>query len=204
MKKMYLLICILASMATICMSQTTEQIDKLNSIKDLWKIDNNNNLTYTRVVDSINSNKNDIFNRALGYFAYNYKDANSVLQVKDKESGIIVGKGYFKDFCSFNMFLCANIFSAYHILRVDVKDNKARIILSVDQYNTEFVGSKNSNNHSSINLIDTYPIKENGPQKKMYTKAFLGLHDKCIETLDRAEKALKEGNTSSSIENNNW
>ena len=57
----------------------------------------NNPITYTEVVkvDSIIT-ADELYNRARLWFAETYKDANSVLQISDKQAGELVGKGNMK------------------------------------------------------------------------------------------------------------
>jgi len=106
------------------------------------KIDENSDLVFTKTVQDIKLSKDDIYNRALGFFIKTYKDAKSVLQQQDKEAGIIVGKGLFSDFYiskgSFkylgNKSTVSDYYSAYHIMRIDIKEGKARIIVSVSSY----------------------------------------------------------------------
>lgn len=114
----------------------------LNSNGATVSIDENNDLVFTKVVDNLNITKEDIYNRAFTYFVYKYKDANSVIQQQDKEAGIIIGKGYFKDFnCSVGTYKMMGVelttydyYSANHILRIDIKDNRARLILTISNY----------------------------------------------------------------------
>ncbi|MHB9142675.1 MAG: DUF4468 domain-containing protein [Paludibacter sp.] len=106
-------------------------------------IDENKNLVFSKVVDNLKMTKDDIYVKAFSYFAYNYKDAKSVIQQQDKDAGVIIGKGYFNDFSSYNKsknigmgltFTTYDTYSATHILRIDIKDGRARIILTVDNY----------------------------------------------------------------------
>ena len=88
------------------------------------KIDENNDLVFTKTVQDIKLSKDDIYNRALGFYIRTYKDAKSVLQQQDKEAGIIVGKGLFSDFYSSkgafkylgNKNTVSDFYSAYHII----------------------------------------------------------------------------------------
>lgn len=114
---------------------------KENEIK--VNIDENNNLIFSKVVDNLKMTKDEIYVKAFSYFAYNYKDAKSVIQQQDKEAGVIIGKGFFKDFSMYKKsrdigmgltFTTYDTYCATHILRIDIKDGRARIILTVDNY----------------------------------------------------------------------
>ena len=58
----------------------------------------------------------------------------------------------------------------------------------------------------TISIKDCFPVNKNGNkgQKKIYTKAFIDLNNRCLSTLDLLEKSLKEGNTSPEIEKSDW
>ena len=43
----------------------------------------------------VSKSKNELFSNALEWFANSFKSGKDVLQVSDKESGKIIGKGYF-------------------------------------------------------------------------------------------------------------
>ncbi len=107
------------------------------------KLDENNNLVFTKIVENLNLSKDEIYVKAFSYFAYNYKDAKSVIQQQDKDAGIIIGKGFYSEFSKFNKsrdigmgiaFTTYDSYGAVHILRINIKDGKARIVLTVDNY----------------------------------------------------------------------
>ncbi|MGN6639814.1 MAG: DUF4468 domain-containing protein [Mucilaginibacter sp.] len=50
-------------------------------------------ITYTGVIAST-GNKDQLYDRALNWFAITFKSANDVIQIKDKENGKIVGDWY--------------------------------------------------------------------------------------------------------------
>ena len=52
--------------------------------------------TYQEVIEVSNISKDDLYTRARAWFVKGYKSANAVLQMDDRESGTIIGKGYFE------------------------------------------------------------------------------------------------------------
>lgn len=206
MNKFVLLLLLLVAPFAL-FSQSKEQKEELKNIEGAWNLDNNGNIVYSRVIEDIEGSKEDIYNKVLNFFAYNYNSSLDVIQVKDKEVGIVTGKGYFKDFSYSTIMLMISMnFSAYHVLRVDIKDGRARAILSVDRYELVSSGGDGPDNRSSIPIKDCFPVNKNGNkgQKKIYTKAFIDLNNRCLSTLDLLEKSLKEGNTSPEIEKSDW
>ena len=181
----------------------------LNSIEGKYAIDDNGNVTFARIVQLVDPetsdtlSKDEIYNRAYSYFVYNYVSGESVIQLSDMPNGIIVAKGLYPSVHSDVSLIYRNI-DAYHILRIDVKKGKARIILSLTQYKYTASDGKGAPNVSNMIISQTYPFNEKGIFKTFMSKAFVKTYDKAMATLDALEKAIKEGNTSKSIENNGW
>jgi len=56
--------------------------------------DENGNLNYSEVIQAESVSKDDLYLRAKQFFVDVFKSANDVIQMDDKESGIIIGKGF--------------------------------------------------------------------------------------------------------------
>lgn len=196
---------ILVFLATILTSvsfcQTTQEM--MVEIDGKWKLDDNGNVTYSRIVDVPELKTDEIFNRALNYFTYNYVSGKSVIQMQDKESGTIVGKGLYNN-VHVGISLIATYVDTWHILRVDVKEGKARIILTLTEYEKKIVGGNTPPSYATMKVEQEYPINPKGGQKTVMTKAFYKSHKRAMASLDAIEKAIKEGNTSKAIEGENW
>lgn len=102
------------------------------------------------------------------------------------------------------MSLITTYVDAWHILRVDVKDGRARIIVTLTEYEKKIVGGNTPPTYLSMKVAQEYPINPKGGQKTVMTKAFYKSFKKANESLDAVEKAIKEGNTSKAIENKGW
>ena len=179
--------------------QSAEVKKGLNEIDGKWSLDDNGNVTYQRIVEVPNMKKDDIYNRVLNYFVYNYGSGKSVIQTQDKENGQIIGKGLYENLHTFSNGFGWVYLSTWHIVRVDVKDGKARIILTLTEYSEDFKGS------ISAHLIkDEFPVNKDGGRKNITGKAFYKSHLKAIASLDSIEKAIKEGNTSKKLEDDKW
>lgn len=88
-------------------------------------------------VDSIK--KDDLFLRAKHWAALNYRSANDVIQLADKESSKIILKGNFQD-----SFLVTDCWLG-HTLVLDFKDGKVRYLYTDFSYS-----DMNSNKHLSF------------------------------------------------------
>jgi len=102
------------------------------------------------------------------------------------------------------MSLITTYVDAWHILRVDVKEGRARIIVSLTEYDKKIVGGDSPPAYSTMKVAQQYPIYEKGSQKTVMTKAFYKAFMKANTSLDAVERAIKEGNTSKALENSGW
>lgn len=83
-------------------------------------------LEYSQVfhVDS-SITKDELFSRARAWFVDYYKDANTVLQVSDREEGELIGAPMFN--FEYNAFLSAFIAHVSYRVSVQVKDGRYRV-----------------------------------------------------------------------------
>lgn len=201
-------ILILSSICFCSSGQNKDTKKMLSEIEGKWAIDDNGNVTYQRIIEVPDMKKAEIYNRVYNYFVYNYVDGKSVIQTQDIENGQIIGKGFYKDLNSFSTlsskFYNAPIsdmvnLSTWHIVRIDIKDGKARIILTLTEYSEEYNGRIITDN-----VKDEYPVNVNRDRKNIMGKSFYKSHQKALASIDAIDKAIKEGNTSKQLENKEW
>lgn len=200
MRKIFLLF-LVATISNFSFGQSAKEM--LTEIEGKWQLDDNGNVTVVKVIEAPELKKDEIFNRALNYFTYNYVSGKSVIQTQDKENGLIVGKGIY-DNVHIGMSLITTYVDAWHILRVDVKDGRARVIVTLTEYEKKIVGGNTPPSYSTMKVAQEYPINPKGRQKTVMTKAFYKAFQKANASLDAVEKAIKEGSTSKEIENSEW
>lgn len=201
--KRIVVICAFIISCLCLFGQNAEVKNMLKTIEGQWKLDDNNNVTYQRIVEVPEMKKDEIFNRVLNYFVYNYGSGKSVIQTQDKDNGLIVGKGLYENVFAGNL-LTPTYIDAWHIVRVDVKDGKARIIITLTQYDEKITGGNTPPSYFSFKIEQTFPVNINGGSKNQMGKAFYYSHFYSLATLNAIEKAVKEGNTSKNIENKEW
>lgn len=201
MKKLVFIV-LIAITANLYSQSKSEMLAELNG---QYNVDENGNVTIFKVLDSINLSKDEIYNRALNYFTYNYVSGKSVIQSQDKEKGNIVAKGIYENVhTGTNASLATFNISTWHIIRVDIKDNKARIIISLTNYDQVISGGNSQNVYKTSFIKDEFPINPKGYYETIMTKAFYKSYKKALSSLNAIEKTIKEGNTSKSIEQSNW
>lgn len=183
--------------------QSSEVKRMLQEIEGQWSLDDNGNLSYQRIIEVPEMEKDDIYSRALNYFVYNYGSGKAVIQTQDKENGLIVGKGLYND-VHIGISIVTTYIDAWHIVRVDIRNGRARIILTLTEYDKKVTGGNTPPSYSTMKIEQEYPINEKGMFKTVMGKAFYKSHQKAIATMDAIERAIKEGNTSKQMENSEW
>ena len=163
--------------------------------------DENGYITYQKVVDGLNLSKTELYNRSMDYFVSNYGDVNSVIQDRDVVNGIIIGKGAFRKIHVLNEVLQNTVIDTWHILEVEVKDGRARITITLTNYDEIVRGGELPGNHYLYPISNQYPFNPTGYQKELYEQAFNKSHLKALETIDSVETALRGGGIRNKDEN---
>jgi hypothetical protein len=195
------LLAVLVCSTSVTYGQSAKEM--LAEIEGKWELDDNGNITFTRIVDAPELSKDEIYNRVLSYFTYNYGSGKSVIQTQDKEAGLVVGKGLY-DNVHVGVSIITTTLDAWHILRVDAKEGRARVIITLTDYDKKVTGGSTPPNYSSSKIASEYPINEKGIFKTVMSKAFYKSYKHAFASLDRVEKAIKDGNTSKSLESSEW
>lgn len=114
----------------------------------------------TVVVDS--TSKNDLFAKCLNWLAINYRSANDVVQLQDKENGKIIVKGIYQPLSAGYVWQYTGV---RHTVIIDVKDGKVRITINPlyytfksDDYkalNTSFAGKKKILELTEIRVLES-------------------------------------------------
>ncbi|NAW52234.1 DUF4468 domain-containing protein [Elizabethkingia argentiflava] len=159
-----------------------------------YTIEGNNVVVYkvVEVVEGTEGDKDEIYNRVKSYFSRSYGDANSVIQTDNKTDGLIIGKGLYTNLTSFS--LGAWTTKAYYIIRVDIKDGRARIIASASTIipnSSSYPGST-----YEYNITQYYPITDkraSGMPKKAQEESFNKLVDKLNMSVTSIEDTIKKG-----------
>lgn len=194
MKHLILALCV--AVATTCHSQSAYTEELLTTIKGQYTVDDHGNLTYAEVVEDTTLTKEQLFLRARAYFVYAYASANDVIQMEDKEAGVIAGKGIYKDVYTGHPFMTTITCHAWHVLRIDVKDGRYRILLTLTDYDKDLYdgnGRFTSTFHSKVS--SEYPIDPAGKSKTVMGKTFFYVHERAQKTMAALKVAMKEGTT---------
>jgi hypothetical protein len=156
-----------------------------------WQVDENEYVTWQKVVDCTDLNKTELYNRTLDYFLHNYTDVNSAILERDIPNGTIISKGVYKKVNFFNSDMENKIIDTWHLIKVQIKDGRAKITLSLTQYEETVRGRELADVHYLYPVTKQFPFNLTGYQKDLYEKAFNKSQQKALETISLVEKALK-------------
>lgn len=176
------LYCVLLMTLIFSQSMAQSYLKLEEEMQGSWTLDSNGDITFSRVVEDIGLNKDDIFNNILSYFTMSYNSGESVTQIKDKEAGLIVGKGFYDYSKGLDL-----VNKTAHIIRVDIKDNRVRIIITLKETIVVANGFR-----MNYRLSDRYPINRDNSPKGNGVKVLYARYKSAIASLNSIEKSLKE------------
>lgn len=190
MKKLLLIIAAILSITLAHAQSYSEKFEQYT--KEQKYIVDEGNLVVSRIVEGIPGSKDDIYTTIKTYFARAYNDSKSVIQTDDKEKGVIIGKGLYGNLASFSLGVWT--LKAYHIIRVDIKEGRARIICSASTIIPN--SSAHIGDEGEYRIVEYAPFTNDRAYwttKSAQLKGVVNLIDRMIGSVDSLEKALKEG-----------
>lgn len=228
MKKELLFICALfMTVNANAQLMRAEELDKYAKEKygDKWteaaanlastlSLDKNNSLSYTQIVQCPGQSKEQLYVKLNYWFSASFNDANSVIQLNDKEQGVIIAQGYVSNVAQHTGGLSAYNVDIKPLIKVDIKNEKVRITYTIQGYNVTksigggimgaLSGTRPVNDEQVWVLEKTYPFAEKDAYKakKTESKALVMAHAYSNVIMDKIEEALKNGLTGN--ENDDW
>lgn len=173
------------------------------AIKDLYGLDKNNSITRVIIVDSILKTKEQIYVAVNDWFVRSFNDGKSVIQLNDKDAGVIIGKGHISNMGSTMSFASSADISADVIIRVDMKDGRMRITTSIQKYEMEkgtgvlgaLAGGPAAYQkvHQEFIPSECFPFTKK--QKKEGSKAFVKAHVYSVIVINKLKEAVLNGLT---------
>lgn len=99
-------------------------------------LDNKNRLNYQEVIDCAGQKKEQIYDKAMAWFkkAFKSKDTHGVIQEENQEDGLIVARAYIEKVAVQNAGMNHYQVDIAPYIRVDVKDEKARVSVYMGTY----------------------------------------------------------------------
>ena len=107
--------------------------EKLKSLEGMYQSSDDG--IFVQQIIETDGNKEDIYIKLLEFLTRTYNDANEVIQVKEKEQGLIVCKGCHKFNVKDFLYGSAIDETPWHIYKAEVKDGKVRVTITLNEMN---------------------------------------------------------------------
>lgn len=104
------------------------------SLAELYPLDKHNAISRSVVYNIPGKSANEIYIEVNNWFVHSFGSGKSVIQLNDKEEGCIIGKGFIDALGTNSGFFNISDAAAWIILRVDIKDEKIRVIATIQSY----------------------------------------------------------------------
>lgn len=184
-------------------AQTSEQKEILKEIEGTYQLDDDFGYSYVRIFENLNATKEEIHAKALSFFPYlvvGTYDAREIIQHENVEEGVIIAKVACNQLASHVSLAHFYIVSATPIIRIDIKDNRARLIISLKKwtvYHKDSSGIFVTEQQNEIPTTNVSPFKLDKKKKinTMYNNAFIKVHNTVMLIFEKFEKSIREGNT---------
>lgn len=166
-------------------------------------LDKNKALTYVEVIEAPNKSRDQLYILLNYWFSTTFNDANSVIQLNDKESGTIIAKGFIEGIARHTGGMNSYNVNIKPIIKCDIKDNKIRITYTVPFYSVVkavgggIVGAMSGavpvRSDENWTLDKCFPFDLKDRHKKASSKAFVMAHAYSNVIMDKIEEVVKNG-----------
>jgi len=182
-------------------------VDAAANLHSQLSLDKNNSLTYFEVIDCAGKTKEQLYVILNYWFVQSFNDANSVIQLNDKDAGVIIAKGYVPEIANHTGGMNKYKISIHPIIKVDIKDNKIRVTYTIQCYDVEksvgggVISAFASSSSRPSTSIEKWPIETCFPfveddknnAKKTSSKALVMTHAFSNVIMDKIKEAVKHG-----------
>ena len=176
-------------------------VDAAKNLANTLTLDKNNALTYTQVIETPGKTKEQLYILLNYWYSASFGSGKAVIQLNDKDAGVIIGKGYIESIASHTGGMNNYTVHLEPVIKTDIKDNKIRITYTVPFYSVVvrvgggFFGNPSQAKRSEENwLLDKcFPFAEKDSHKKTSSKALVMAHAYSNVVMDKIEEAVKSG-----------
>lgn len=170
-------------------------------------LDKNGKISVVSIIEAPQCSKEYIYIQANSWFLNTFNSAKDVIQLNDKEAGVILAKGFLGDIAEQIGFAASYEISAYVLFRIDIKDNRARLITTIQEYESVnrggvagavAAGLNGTTITATMNTYlpnSVYPFVEgmNGLSEKAGAKAYCACCMYMIALKNQLSKAITQG-----------
>ena len=180
-------------------------VDAAANLGSQLQLDKNNALTFSQVIPVEGKTKEQLYVMLNYWFTSTFNDANSVINLNDKELGTIIAQGYVGSIAQHAGGTSSYDVSIKPVIKCDIKEGKVRITYTVPFYSvvrmigggwmSAVAGSKTPPTRSDENwTIDKcFPFVAKDSHKKTSSKAFVMAYAYSMVVMDKIEEAIKNG-----------
>lgn len=169
-----------------------------------YKTDDKGNVVYTMTLENLPHSKGDVYKAAKNYFETAYKNTKYKISYESEGDGIIVGTGSFQQFFQGGNAIKVMTFNVDFQLRVDAKDNRARLQIIAKDYQVATISDLGSDDKATISISSVSPFTDNKDNKKTYKKAFETLTELVEKTLKESSESIKSYSPTGNITTEDW
>lgn len=181
-----------------------KQIDVICDSLKQYYTETESGIQFSRVIQASNyTNKDELYNKCLELMATAYKDAKEVIQNKDKEQGLIFGKGVFvRDYSSWGV---RTYKKAEHTIKVEVREGRFKVTLDLDNLYTNISSSGPYGSTSEFNhpIKAHYPFWKDCPIKKV-DDSFNAIYFCFVDAINILDYFENEINKSAAAADDDW
>lgn len=182
-------------------------------------LDKNNSLTFIQVIEAPGRSVSQLYTTLNYWFTATFNDANSTIQLNDKETGCIIAQGSVEGVATHTGGSNKYNVSIRPIIRVDIKEAKCRVTYSLQAYTVlksagggilgQISAGMNGTSVQTKEINETWPLDQTYPfaekdafgAKRTSSKSLIMSYAYSQIIMDKIEEAIKNGMVG---EDDNW
>ena len=195
-------------MGLTAVGQDKTVLDLLQTIEGKWKVSKNNNVYVQDIISCESKTKDQLYLLVKEYFANANEGESAVVQLDDKENGIIVWKGMYSGIKCTEVGIGSGINCVFlHFIKCEIKNNKLRITITLTKYEEHVLAlsargasSAKINEHPISNL---YPMNTTPKDKQLNTREgylFYKAVNRAFASIEAIRNYINSGSTDVKVE----
>ena len=187
-------------------------VDAATNLGSQLELDKNNAITYTQVIPAEGKSRDQLYVLLNYWFTSTFNDANSVIQLNDKELGTIIAQGFVGSIAQHAGGMNTYNVSIKPVIKCDIKDGKIRVTYTIPFYSVEvgagggvmgaMSGARPTRIDQNWTLDKCFPFAQSDSHKKTSSKALVMAHAYSNVVMDKIEECVKNGLNGN--ENDDW
>lgn len=168
---------------------------QMASLQGQYQVSDNG--VYVQKVIEAKGTKDELYVQLLEFLTRTYNDANSVIQVREKENGLIVCKGCHKFHVNEILYGSAVEQTAWHIYKAEVKEGKVRVTITLDDISyycppSYINGVSISAKSGNYSILECPPFKKYDNKNDQVKQGYVFYHavSNIVDLMNATEKAL--------------